>query len=72
MERCLKGANLVKNSGMQLKEVDIDKAIDANHQLSHPSVAPDSREAFFAAIDLIKKTYDEGEFYYERYYFSAV
>lgn len=47
MEICLKGANLVKNSGMQLKEVDIDKAIDANHQLRHPSVAPDSREAFF-------------------------
>ena len=44
MEICLKGANLVKNSGMQLKEVDIDKAIDANHQLRHPSVAPDSRE----------------------------
>ena len=36
---------------MQLKEVDIDKAIDANHQLRHPSVAPDSREAFFAGLD---------------------
>lgn len=46
-----KGANLVKNSGMQLKEVDIDKAIDANHQLRHPSVAPDIREAFFAGLD---------------------
>ena len=51
MEICLKGANLVKNSGMQLKEVDIDKAIDANHQLRHPSVAADSREAFFAGLD---------------------
>lgn len=46
-----KGANLVKNSGMQLKEVDIDKAIDANHQLRHPSVAPDIREAFFDSLD---------------------
>ena len=46
-----KGKTLVKNSGMQLKEVDIDKAIDANHQLRHPSVAPDIREAFFAGLD---------------------
>ena len=46
-----KGKTLVKNSGMQLKEVDIDKAIDANHQLRHSSVAPDIREAFFAGLD---------------------
>ena len=46
-----KGAKLVKNSGMQLKEIDIDKAIDANHQLRHPSVAPDIREAFFSGLD---------------------
>ena len=46
-----KGANLVKNSGMLLKEVDIDKAIEANHQLRHPSVAPNTREVFFAGLD---------------------
>lgn len=46
-----KGINLVKKSGMQLKEVDIDKAIKANHQLRHPSVAPEGREVFFANLD---------------------
>ena len=46
-----KGKTLVKNSGMQLKEVDIDKAIDANHQLRHPSVAPDTRETFFTGLN---------------------
>ena len=46
-----KGKNLVKNSGMQLKEVDLDKAIDANHQLRHPSVAPDTRETFFIGLN---------------------
>ena len=46
-----KGKELVKNSGMQLKEVDVDKAIEANHQLRHPSIAPDTREAFFASLD---------------------
>lgn len=46
-----KGVNLVKNSGILLKKVDIDKAIEANHQLRHPSVAPNIREVFFAGLD---------------------
>lgn len=46
-----KGVNLVKNSGMLLKEADIDKAIEANHQLRHPSVAPNAREVFFSRLD---------------------
>ena len=46
-----KGVDIVNNSGMQLKEVDIDKAIEANHQLKHPSIAPDMRKIFFANLD---------------------
>lgn len=46
-----KGISLVKNSGMQLKEVDIDKAIAANHQLRHPSVAPGVRRLFFNNLE---------------------
>lgn len=46
-----KGVTLIKNSRIQLKEVDIDKAIEANHQLRHPSVAPDTRDVFFANLD---------------------
>lgn len=46
-----KGINLVDNSGMQLKEVDIKKAIEANHQLRHPSIAPEERKTFFDNLD---------------------
>lgn len=46
-----KGKYLIEHSGMQLKEVDLDKAVEANHQLNHPSVAPKSREVFFANLD---------------------
>lgn len=46
-----KGVNLVENSGIQLKEVDIDKAIESNHQLRHPSIEPEGRKFFFANLD---------------------
>lgn len=46
-----KGVSLVKNTGMQLGEVDARKAIDANHQLRHPSIAPETREIFFKNIN---------------------
>ena len=42
-----KGMTLVQNSGMKLEEIDVEKAIEANHQLRHPSVAPETRGIFF-------------------------
>lgn len=46
-----KGLDIVENSGMQLKEVDLTKAVEANHQLRHPSIAPETRKIFFANLD---------------------
>ena len=46
-----KGINLVQNSGMQLKDVDVERAIEANHQLRHPSIAPEGRKIFFANMN---------------------
>lgn len=45
-----KGITLVENSGLELQEVSIEKSIEANHQLSHPSIAPDKRGVFFANL----------------------
>ena len=42
-----KGMTLVQNSGLQLEEVDVKNAIEANHQLRHPSIAPETRRVFF-------------------------
>lgn len=42
-----KGVSLIQNSGMRLEEVDVEKAIEANHQLRHPSIAPETRGIFF-------------------------
>ena len=39
--------SLIQNSGMRLEEVDVEKAIEANHQLRHPSIAPEARGIFF-------------------------
>lgn len=46
-----KGMTLIQNSGMKLEEVDVEKAIEANHQLRHPSIAPETRESFFENLD---------------------
>lgn len=45
-----KGVTLIQNSGIKLEEVDIEKALEANHQLRHPSIAPETREIFFANL----------------------
>ena len=45
-----KGVTLIQNSGIKLEEVDIEKALEANHQLRHPSIAPETREMFFANL----------------------
>lgn len=46
-----KGMALLENSGLQLEKVNIEKAIEANHQLRHPSIAPETRMTFFANLD---------------------
>ena len=46
-----KGMELIKKSGLRLEEVDVEKAIEANHQLRHPSIPPKTRESFFENLD---------------------
>lgn len=45
-----KGVELMKNATMKLEEVDLEKAIETNHQLSHPSIKHPQRERFFKMI----------------------
>lgn len=52
-----------------MEEVDLDKAVTANHQLRHPSEMPDKRNTFFENIDrgfhyAISKCYPK--MYYKR------
>ncbi len=45
-----KGIKLIKSVGLHLENVDIEKAVQANHQLHHPSVKHSGRTKFFAHI----------------------
>lgn len=45
-----KGISLIENSNIKLFDVDIKRAVRANHQLDHPSVAPKHREYFLKNI----------------------
>ena len=42
-----KGEYLLNNSGLTLENVDLNKAVDANHQLRHPSILSSKRTRFF-------------------------
>ncbi len=46
-----KGISLIEKSGIQLEEVNIEKALETNHQLRHPSIAPEARMTFFGNLD---------------------
>lgn len=46
-----KGEDLLKRSGLNLMPVDIDKAINANHNLREPSKMPEERVKFFSLIE---------------------
>lgn len=46
-----KGINLLENSGLLLKEVDLDRAIEANQQLNCPSRKHSSRGIFFNEVN---------------------
>lgn len=45
-----KGESLVRKAKLELKDVDIEKAIKNNHQLQHPSIEPKGRKAFLESI----------------------
>ncbi len=47
----IKGADLIKSADIHLEYVDINKAVEANAQLNHPSEMPAEREKFFRYID---------------------
>ena len=46
-----KGHKLLENSKIHLGDVSIEKALASNHQLRHPSVAPEKRKDFFAYLE---------------------
>lgn len=45
-----KGISLLQNADVHLEEVDLQKAVDANKNLSHPSEKPEERAAFFDSL----------------------
>ena len=45
-----KGVELVKQANLHLEDVDLDKAVAANHQLDHPSKIHPSRKKFMKQI----------------------
>lgn len=45
-----KGIELVNKAGLTLKDVDLNKAVQANHQLINPSIAPKQRNLFFVNL----------------------
>lgn len=50
-----KGIELVENSSIQLYDVDIERAVKANHQLTHPTVEPKGRKYFLEKVRKGKK-----------------
>lgn len=46
-----KGKELLKNTKIELRDVNLNKAVEANHQLSYPSKMPTERKIFFKNID---------------------
>lgn len=52
-----KGRFLIENANLHLENVDLEKAIANNHQLSHPSKKPERRDFFFDGIKK-NKNYD--------------
>jgi len=46
-----RGEELLKNSKLHLESVDIDCAVEHNHQLQHPARVPNGRSDFFKGIE---------------------
>ena len=63
-----KGKELLDSARVILKEVDLDKAVKANSQLSHPSIMPKERKKFFLYLrDGFHKAMAKAE---PKYYFK--
>lgn len=45
-----KGNALIRETAIQLYSVNLEKAIEANHQLQHPSIEPKDRVLFFKGL----------------------
>lgn len=45
-----KGIDILKSTNIHFEDVDLDKAVEANHQLRHSSVKHPGRDKFFKAI----------------------
>lgn len=45
-----KGKELLKGADLELMDVDINKSIELNHQLEHPSLKPEQREKFLNGL----------------------
>lgn len=45
-----KGKELLEQSELELMDVELNRAIEHNHQLRHPSIKPNTREIFFSEI----------------------
>ena len=56
-----KGREILNNSGLELKDVNLDNAVANNHQLMHPSKLSPKREVFFKHIR-DGKTFDKAVF----------
>ena len=46
-----KGIDLLQRSSLELFDVDLDKAVSANHQLKSPQAMPENRKLFFREIE---------------------
>ena len=47
----IKGKQLLEWANLHLEEVDLKRAVEANHQLSEPSQAPGNRQMFFEELE---------------------
>lgn len=59
-----KGMELIEKTELILMDVDLERAIENNHQLQHPSLKPQQREIFFREFNkgsefksIVKKCY---------------
>lgn len=50
--RTAKGQKLIRSAELELLDVDLEKAVEANRQLNSPSQKPDKRELFLSLVSL--------------------
>lgn len=65
-----KGKEMLDASGLHLEDVDVELALENNHQLRHPSVAPKEREKFFAMIKQTKSFNKAIAHCYPKFYYK--